>query len=99
MKRVRSRRKETGRRGGQKEIELRQELLRFLLLFGLFSVGDKFANRARMFAVECFDQRRFEWRGLRVAGDHPHPGDGLKDGPVTTQRKGERHDREPSQRP
>src|SRR5207249_3214977 len=59
MKRVRNRRKETGRRWSQKEIELPQELLRFLFLLGLFPCGNKFANRAGMFAVECFNQRRF----------------------------------------
>ena len=99
MKRVRNRRKETGRRRSQKEIKLRQELLRLPFLLGLFSCGNKFANRTRMLAVECFDQRRFEWRGLGVAGDHRHPGDRLEDGPVSAQRKGERHDREPSHRP
>jgi len=48
-----------------------------------------------MFAVECFDQRRLERRGLRVAGDHRHPGDRLQDGPVAAQRKRERNDCNP----
>ena len=95
MKRVRSRRNETGWRCCQKEIQLGQELLRLLFLLGLFSFGNKFANRAGMFAVECFDQRRFEWRGLRVAGDHRHPGDRLEDGPVSAQRKSERGNGQP----
>ena len=96
MKRVRSRRNETGWRCCQKEIQLGQELLRLLFLLGLFSVGNKFANRAGMFAVECFDQRRFEWGGLRVAGNHRHPGDRLKNGPVSAQRKDERHHCQPT---
>src|SRR5438874_9745973 len=72
MKRVRNRRKKTGRRCCQKEIELRQEFLLFLLLLGLFARSHKFANRAGMFAIECFDKRRFERRTLSVAGDHRH---------------------------
>ena len=44
VKSLASRRKEVDRRGGEEEIELGQQLLLLRLLFGFFSVGDKFAN-------------------------------------------------------
>src|SRR5262249_13868924 len=64
VRRVRNRRKETGRHCCQKEVEFRQQLLRFVLLLRLFSCVNKFANRTGMFAIECSGQRFLKRRRL-----------------------------------
>ena len=70
-----------------------------MLLLGFFSGGDEFANRAGMFAIERFDQRLLQRFGLRITGDHGHPGNRLQEGPVSAQYKRERDDRQPSEQP
>src|SRR5439155_11281483 len=48
----------------QKEIQFGQQLLRVLLLLGLLSLGDEFANRTGVPAIERFNQSFLERVGL-----------------------------------
>ncbi|MDB6019194.1 MAG: hypothetical protein JWR19_3683 [Pedosphaera sp.] len=45
--------------------------------FRLFSLGDLFAERAGMFAVECIFNGNVKRSGSRVVREHAGPGDGL----------------------
>ena len=55
-----------------------------------FALGNVFAEFARMFAIEGFDQRFAEWRILGVTDHHLRPGQRLKEYPMQADGRGER---------
>ena len=84
----------SGRRENrQVQLEGRANLL-FLLPFLLLgpALVDDFAERARMFAVEGFDNRLSEGGVAGIREQHSRPRDGLQQCPVQAQRQDQQND-------
>ena len=65
-----------------------------VFLLGFFGGGDGFAERTGVVAVECPCHGVAQGVGLKVAGEHGRPGDGLQQGPVRAEGGHEREDDE-----
>jgi len=80
------RRNQIGTFFGRRKFKLLHLCCEFPFLFGFFPSGNRFAQAARMFAVECLLYRLREGRTADVLREHPRPRNGLKQGPMRPRR-------------
>lgn len=89
--RCQTRRRHKEKRGREEgnEIEFFQADFLLGLFLSLFSFSHESAHLARIITIEGLHDSLFKAALLRVGDEHVNPGEGLKNGPVDANRKGQ----------